>query len=127
MADQRGSLRQRRQRAAILALLFGAFYFLTEGISVLFHEGRPYLKFMKHVDLDFPIHWFFELPRTLGLYNLPITMGYNWGREENIHAVARGTLVYMAMGYLLGFILKPSTKLSKNPTLTDCIPRQGSV
>src|SRR4051794_12424831 len=123
-------MHQRRQRAAIMALLFGAFYFLTEGISVLFHEGRPYLKFMKHVDLDFPIHWFFELARTLGLYNPTIRIGadlrgYDWGRDEAmIRAVACGTLVYMAMGYLLGFILKPSTKLSKNPTLTDCIPRQ---
>ncbi len=103
-------MHQRRQSAAILALVFGAFYFLTEGISVLFHEGRPYLKFMKHVDLDFPIHWFFELPRTLGFYNPTILIGadlrgYAWGGDEaNIHIVARGTLIYMAIGYILGFI-----------------------
>src|SRR5438874_1800048 len=109
MADQRGSLRQRRQRAAILALVFGAFYFFTEGISMLFHEGRPYLKFMKHVDLDLPIYWLSELARMLGLYNPTILIGadlhgYNWGGDEAmIRTVSLGTLTYMTIGYLLGF------------------------
>jgi hypothetical protein len=57
---------KRRQRAALVALLFGAFYFSTEGLSVLFHEGKPYLKLLKHVDVYLPIHWLFWLTEMLG-------------------------------------------------------------
>ena len=60
---------KRRQRAAVLALLFGALYFFTEGLAVLFRGGKPYLKVLKHVDLDLPRYWLFELARILGLYH----------------------------------------------------------
>ncbi|HEV8713894.1 MAG TPA: hypothetical protein VGX03_13845 [Candidatus Binatia bacterium] len=96
---------KRRRSAAIFALLFGAFYFLTEGLAVLFHGGKPYVKLLKHVDLHLPIHWFFWLSETLGLYRPVESM--HWGQSA-LRAVALGTLIYIALGYLLGFSISPS-------------------
>ena len=95
----------KRQRAAILALLFGAVYFLTEGLSVLFNEGRPYLKFMKHVELALPLSWFFWLAETLGLYQPVYLMHWDWSFFARLRAISLVTLIYMAAGYILGLAL----------------------
>jgi hypothetical protein len=108
-------MRKQRQRAALVALLFGTFYFLTEGLSVLFHQGKPYLKFLKHVDLDLPIHWLFWLAEILGLYGPVYLIGVDLRTEPSsfvrFRPVALGTLIYIGMGYILGFLLP----LADNP------------
>jgi len=105
----------RRQRAAVLALLFGALYFFTEGLAVLFRGGKPYLKLLKHVDLHRPIEWVFWLAETFGLYH-PIYVHpvyvpglEHWYVLMRFRAVALGTLIYIALGYMLGFFLPVSS------------------
>ena len=105
---------RRRQNAAICALLCGTFYFLTEGLAVLFHGGKPYVKLLKHVDLHLPIDWFFWLAETLGLYR-PI-QSMHWSPLA-LRMVALGTLIYIAWGYLLGFLISPAV-FRKPPTST---------
>jgi hypothetical protein len=61
-----------------VALLCGTFYFLTEGLSVLFHDDKPYLKLLKHVDMHLPIDWFFWLAETLGLYQPVEAFHWDW-------------------------------------------------
>jgi hypothetical protein len=94
-----------------VALLCGTFYFLTEGLSVLFHDDKPYLKLLKHVDMHLPIDWFFWLAETLGLYQPVEAFHWDWSFFARFRAVALGTLIYIGMGYILEFLLP----LSGNP------------
>jgi hypothetical protein len=91
---------KRSQLPPILSLMSGAFYFFLAGLPRLFNEGRPYLKFMKHVDLDLPIVWLFWSAEALGLYR-PVSIR-DGGDPWILRGVALGTLVYMAMGYVFG-------------------------
>jgi hypothetical protein len=114
-----------RQRAAVLALLCGAFYFFTQGLAVLFRGGKPYLKILKHVDLDLPLYWLFELVRTLGLYQpFDIRPVYvpeleRWYLLMRVRAVALGTLTYIALGYLLGFLFPVSSTPQRSEDAGD--------
>lgn len=102
-------MHRRRQRAAVLALLCGALYFFTQGLAVLFRGGKPYLKVLKHVDLDLPIYWLFKLARILGLYQPVFIAGHSeLSFFTQFRPVALGTLTYIALGYLLGFFLPVS-------------------
>lgn len=82
------------------------------GLSVLFHNGKPYFKLLKHVDVHLPIDWFFWLAEILGLYH-PIWIAGVGETPFSVQfrAVALGTLIYLVMGYMLGFFLL----LSGNP------------
>jgi hypothetical protein len=84
----------------------GALYFFLVGLSRLFNDGRPYLKFMKHVDLDLPIVWLFQIAEALGLYHRIYVGGYDPSPTLELQGVALGTLLYMAMGYVLGIIIE---------------------
>jgi hypothetical protein len=114
---------KRRQRAAGLALLFGAFYFFTEGLAVLFRGGKLYLKVLKHVDLYLPIDLVFWLAETLGLYQRAYIAGVGEERPfAALKAVALGTLVYITLGYMLGFILPVSHIPHRSEDTDERIP-----
>lgn len=112
----------KRQRAATLSLLFGAVYFLTEGLSVLFNEGRPYLKFMKHIDLALPLYWCFWLAEKLGLYQPVFLRDWDWSFFAQLRAISFITLIYMAAGYILGLALPQQStwKRGNKPVPPNC-------
>lgn len=99
---------KRSQLPPILSLMFGALYFFLVGLSRLFNDSRPYLKFMKRVDLDLPIVWLFQIAEALGLYHRTYVSvrGYDLSPTWKLQGVALGILVYMAMGYVLGIIVE---------------------
>jgi len=96
---------KRSQTPPILALTFAAFYFLLAGLPRLFNEGRPYFKFMKHMDLDLPLAWLLWGTEILGLYRPVIIMGVDESLTQELRGVALVTLLYVAMGYVLGIII----------------------
>src|SRR4029453_2080038 len=79
---------KRSQTPPILALTLGAFYFFLAGLPRLFNEGRPYLKFMKHVDLDLPLLWLLQGAEALGLYRPVIIMGVGEPLTQKLRGVA---------------------------------------
>jgi hypothetical protein len=100
---------KRSQTPPILALTLGAFYFFLAGLPRLFNEGRPYLKFMKHVDLDLPLLWLFWGAEVLGLYRPVFSTGWDPSISRKLQGVALGTFLYMAMGYVLGIVIARRT------------------
>jgi len=96
---------KRSQTPPILALTFAAFYFLLAGLPRLLNEGRPYFKFMKHMDLDLPLAWLLWGTEILGLYRPVDSMSWGTSPLRELQGVALITLLYVAMGYILGIVI----------------------
>ena len=96
---------KRSQTPPILALAFAIFYFSLAGLPRLFNGGRPYFIFLKHIDLDLPLAWLLWGAEILGRYRPVSSMRWGTSPLREFQGVALVTLLYVAMGYILGIVI----------------------